>query len=353
MADEPNGPTISIVIPTFNCAQYLGAAIRSCLAQEDLPDEVIVVDDGSTDNTAEILAGFAAVPRLKVLRQENRGISATRNAGIAAAQSCFVAFLDADDELLPWAVRRRRAALAACRDIDVMFTNYLISDMAGVNRGAHQSLDMSWLPDARLDLAPGEVIRLTRGFAKTYAAKEVPHEVVHTNCIIIRRRLFGETGGFDPEMVTSEDIDMWGRAFAKGRAALLSGVPDSIYFRWRGSAKKYEIVHTAEIAKLQLALTSAASRRERRRLRQEIAGCYLSLIYFLGVYRTPRAKLARLLARSILNHPILGGQARYLILLMLPRAIMRMLYRARQALQRGGIASVPNGGVVRQRRGAA
>src|SRR3954452_504761 len=88
---------ISIIIPVFNCAEYIGGAIRSCLKQIWPSDEIIVVDDGSFDGTAEILHEFALHPQVRVLRQTNQGVSLARNAGVRVSTGSFVAFLDADD----------------------------------------------------------------------------------------------------------------------------------------------------------------------------------------------------------------------------------------------------------------
>jgi glycosyltransferase involved in cell wall biosynthesis len=107
----------SIVIPCFNQAAFVGQAIGSALAQTAPGTEVIVVDDGSTDATAEVAGRFAGV---RVIRQPNTGVATARNTGLAAASGDFVVFLDADDELLPDAVaigmdalRRRPEAAAA------------------------------------------------------------------------------------------------------------------------------------------------------------------------------------------------------------------------------------------------
>ncbi len=84
-------PTVAVIIPTFNRAHCVGEAIQSVLDQTVPADEIIVIDDGSTDNTAEVLAGFG--DRITVIRQPNAGVSAARNAGIARATSEWIAFL--------------------------------------------------------------------------------------------------------------------------------------------------------------------------------------------------------------------------------------------------------------------
>lgn len=93
-------PRISVVIPTFDRADELPRAIDSVLTQQGVDLELLVVDDGSTDHTPELLAAVGD-PRLRVLRQDNRGVSAARNLGIGAARGEFVTFLDSDDEALP------------------------------------------------------------------------------------------------------------------------------------------------------------------------------------------------------------------------------------------------------------
>lgn len=86
---------VSVVVPCFNAAPYVGEAIESVLTQLRQHDEVIVIDDGSTDDSAQIVAGFGQ--RVRYQRQTNQGISAARNSGIALTRGAFIGFLDADD----------------------------------------------------------------------------------------------------------------------------------------------------------------------------------------------------------------------------------------------------------------
>ena len=91
--------TITVVIPAYNSEKYIARAIDSVLTQTHKPDEIIVVDDGSTDNTSEIARKYE--PSVKLIQQQNAGASVARNTGIEAATSEWIAFLDADDEWLP------------------------------------------------------------------------------------------------------------------------------------------------------------------------------------------------------------------------------------------------------------
>lgn len=137
---RPGGcaPTVSLVLPTFNSAATLDRAIDSVLAQT-FPDwELIVIDDGSTDGTPEVLAHAArrVGPRMVRVRNANRGPGAARNLGIELARGRYVAFLDADDELLPERFNRQVALLAARPELGLVFADYAYIDTAGVRHAS-------------------------------------------------------------------------------------------------------------------------------------------------------------------------------------------------------------------------
>src|SRR5713101_1476950 len=97
----PESGLVSVIIPCYNQAHFLHEAIQSALAQTYSHREIFVVDDGSTDNTAEVTAGFAGI---RYTRQENSGVSAARNSGLKESRGEYLVFLDADDRLLPEAL---------------------------------------------------------------------------------------------------------------------------------------------------------------------------------------------------------------------------------------------------------
>src|SRR5215213_3125487 len=94
-------PLVSVVIPCYNQAHFLGEAIESVLAQSYPNFEIVVVDDGSTDDTSEVAGSY---PKVRLVRQENQGLSGARNAGLARSEGEYVVFLDADDRLRPEAL---------------------------------------------------------------------------------------------------------------------------------------------------------------------------------------------------------------------------------------------------------
>jgi glycosyltransferase involved in cell wall biosynthesis len=118
-----NAPTLSIVMPVYNVAPYLPRCLESLAALVPPADEIIVVDDGSTDDCPAILAGFAArLPQMRVIRQENGGLSAARNTGLDAARGKYLAFVDSDDFVSPDAYA---AALRLAEDenLDMVLLN--------------------------------------------------------------------------------------------------------------------------------------------------------------------------------------------------------------------------------------
>lgn len=119
--------TVSVVVPCFNQARYLRSAIESALGQSPPPLECIVVDDGSTDETAALAKSLGVI----VLTQPNRGVSEARNAGLAAARGDLVVFLDADDELLPDALAHGTTALAAADRLSAVVGCCQVMDALG------------------------------------------------------------------------------------------------------------------------------------------------------------------------------------------------------------------------------
>lgn len=129
LADRPASPLVSIVIPTYNRDDLVAAAIESALAQTHPRCEVIVVDDGSTDRTGEVLRAYAG--NITAIRQENKGLSGARNAGIRKAQGAFVGFLDSDDLWEPRLVEAALAIFEAHETVGAVFLAEREIDLAG------------------------------------------------------------------------------------------------------------------------------------------------------------------------------------------------------------------------------
>ena len=185
---------LSVVIPAYNAEPWIAGAIESVAAQSYPAVECVVVDDGSTDGTPKVVAGFAR--DVTVLRTENRGVSAARNAGIAASGGEYVGFLDADDEWLP--------EKAAC--------------LIGLLRAA---------PNA--SFAYGRTERFGRGPDALENDPFVPPDEIWSRSMlleppavtvafgIVKRELLDEVGWFDEALSTSADADLTCRLAARSQ----------------------------------------------------------------------------------------------------------------------------------------
>ena len=196
-----NGERLSVVIPCFNAARYVSSAIDSVLEQQWPDLEIVVIDDGSTDGSADLVA--TRYPQVRLIRQANAGVAAARNRGIREAQGSWIAFLDADDLWLPGKLLAQAALLSAdptarmayaawqvwpCETPapDAAYSAALLADAADPARWSGPS---GWIyPELLLDCA------------------------VWTSTVVAQRSLFEEIGAFDSGLRVGEDYDLWLRA---------------------------------------------------------------------------------------------------------------------------------------------
>lgn len=151
-----NLPQISVVIPTYNRAKVVGKALESVFAQTYQATEIIVVNDGSKDDTREVLAGYGE--RIKAINQENGGLSAARNTGIHAASTTWVAFLDDDDEWTPERLAIAVETIGLHPDIDVHATNTALVNGDGTELDMFAMRGRSGTEHMRLDRPLGWVL---------------------------------------------------------------------------------------------------------------------------------------------------------------------------------------------------
>ena len=194
---EGNCPLISVVIPTHNRAQYVAEAINSALSQEFQDLEVVVVDDGSTDDTGAILARIAD-PRLRYIPKPKSNAPDTRNHCIAGARGKFLLWLDSDDLLLPGWLARLRSILEAGSQADVYYGNLEVVDARG----------------RRLNIIRYEDFA---GKNALLLARLVPGNPLPLPGSLIRRALLEEVGGFDVEFTRAHDYELWTRLAPRAR----------------------------------------------------------------------------------------------------------------------------------------
>ncbi len=211
--------TIAAVIPTYNLEPYIGRAVESALRQTRAFDEILVVDDGSTDDTPNVLERFGE--RIRILRQANAGASAARNAGIEAAQSRWIAFLDGDDEWLPDYLERMEGIVQRNPKLVWATGNFIRCDC---NAGHRQ----------RNDLTPErmEAIRKILAGGEVFDSYFVAHNAFAAGCtdtMMVRRDVLLEAGLFELGMKRINDMDMWFRIAYRHPAIGFIPEPLAIY----------------------------------------------------------------------------------------------------------------------------
>jgi glycosyltransferase involved in cell wall biosynthesis len=195
MCDETgnlrSGALVSVVIPCYNQAHFLGEAIESVLAQTYPHFEIVVVDDGSTDNTSEVAARY---PRVRCVRQHNQGLAAARNAGLRESKGDYLVFLDADDRLLPDALRVGLECLKVHPECAFASGRYKFI-------APHGSPLPGW-PDPFVN-KDGYVALLQGNYVTMHAT------------VVYRRTVLESVGGFDTSLAACEDYDTFLRIARK------------------------------------------------------------------------------------------------------------------------------------------
>lgn len=203
-------PRFSVIIPAFNAAATLARAIESVRTQSWPADEIIVIDDGSTDATAEIAAGFAGV---RLIRQKNSGVSVARNAGAAAATGEWLAFLDADDWYAPDRIKLHAEWIASDPTLDFLTGDYEYRDPEGRLLGS----SMVQHESGRLLLAKaagtGRVVMETSAEITAFVADHFGD----THTLSVPRARFIELGGYPTGFKVCEDVHFLTRLVAQSR----------------------------------------------------------------------------------------------------------------------------------------
>ncbi len=193
-------PRVAVIIPTYNRAALLGRAVSSVLGQTFRDFELIVVDDGSTDGTADLPVFACGDPRLYLLRlPDNRGVSAARNTGVREATASWIAFLDSDDEWLPAKLSRQVEWMEKNRDFRICQTREIwIRNGVRVN------------PPGTHEKSGGDLF-----------AASVERCMITPSSVMLSRELFEAVGGFDESLRACEDYDLWLRVTSRNEVGLI------------------------------------------------------------------------------------------------------------------------------------
>ncbi|MBI2361062.1 MAG: glycosyltransferase family 2 protein, partial [Deltaproteobacteria bacterium] len=178
-------PRVSVVIPTYNRWPMVREAVESVLAQTYGDFELVVVDDGSADDTAERLSAYS--PKLRVLRQPRRGVAAARNLGVRNSVGKYVAFLDSDDLWRSGKLETQMTFMIARPEVRICQTEEL-----WIRRGVRVN------PRKRHRKPSGDIFRPSLELC-----------LVSPSAVVMTRELFEQAGGFDEAFTVCEDYDLW------------------------------------------------------------------------------------------------------------------------------------------------
>jgi glycosyltransferase involved in cell wall biosynthesis len=233
--------SVSVIVPSYNCGRFLGEAIGSILAQTVAPEQIIIVDDGSIDDTEQVVRGFDD-PRILYLKQANSGVAHARNVGLNAARCDFVTFLDADDRWRPHFVERMSNFLIAVPTVAAAFANFV--------RFNHSTGDL--LSD-QFRLYPRELrnpfghLPRGRAFTTLVACVEIPG---YTQTMMFRRSLID--GVRFPPLALGDDSNFALQTFLRGDVAFTDEVLVEVRRHDSNATRDYRemVVHTLASLKL-------------------------------------------------------------------------------------------------------
>lgn len=247
---SPGNALVSVIIPTYNRAYCIENAIQSVLTQTHGEVEVVVVDDGSSDGTRDLIAArYGADPRVKYFYRENGGVSAARNTGLRRATGDFIALLDSDDVWKPWKLELQLACLRSVPDAGMIWTDMEAVDpdrkMFDPNFLRTMYSAYQWFPGDSLfseSFALPEIsTTLPAGAGKLYAgnifSQMIMGNLVHTSTVLLRRERFEKVREFNESLrYSGEDYDFHLRTCREGVVAFAAvasiaytrGMPDQL-----------------------------------------------------------------------------------------------------------------------------
>jgi glycosyltransferase involved in cell wall biosynthesis len=345
---------VSVVIPTFNRAHCIAATIESALAQTHRDLEIVVVDDGSRDDTAAVVARVEARdPRVRYVHQDNAGVSAARNRGFAEARGEFVALLDSDDLWLPDKLAAQVRCLEALPEAGMIWTDMDAFFPDGSVAGRRYLRTMysayRWFesreqlfthvrPLSEIDAPLAKRLDDPKLYSGDIFSEMILGNLVHTSTVLLRRERLERVGGFDTTIVDAgEDYDFHLRTCREGPVAYLDVV--SIAYRTGSPDQITAGTNDIQFARSFLATIQPVIARDRERIRlprimieEVLAEAHAWLgggLYEAGEMRAARVELAR----SLRHKPNQPRVAAMLALALLPSPVGAGVHGAARAIK--------------------
>lgn len=305
-------PTVSVIIPSYNAGPLLRDAIESVMKQTYGDCEIIVIDDGSTDETPSLIHSYGT--RIRSYRQANRGASAARNLGIAKARGKYIAFLDSDDVWLPTKLAEQVPLLDADPSLGLVYSDWTV--ISGRVVVAHSFLKGK---PAESGYAFEAIVRC--GF-------------ILTSGVVVRKTFLDLVGGFDESLVIAQDYDLWLRLCYRWKIALVNKPLFIKRNRHAGLSADLEGTAVERVALFEKALSMYPdlSARHRRLMRQQLMQNYWDIGYnnfARGTFGAAR----RHFLRSLKAEWTSGKSLVYLFASCLPVALVRVVRKAKRTVK--------------------
>jgi glycosyltransferase involved in cell wall biosynthesis len=235
-------PLVSVIIPSYNRAHCIGKALDSLVAQTYSNWEAIVIDDGSNDNTRQVVASYVTKCRVRYIYQDNRGVSSARNHGIALAIGDYLALLDSDDIWHPWKLQLQLAVFEAFPDIVMSCTDMsaVAPDGSVVNEYYLRTMYTAykWFTNEALFETSIDLQTISPGMSARYPGKRVwkgslfsqmlMGNLIHTSTVLMSRSVVNKVGHFRMDWRFSEDYHYFTRICKEGPIAF-TDVPSMLY----------------------------------------------------------------------------------------------------------------------------
>lgn len=316
--------SVSVIIPTFNRSALVDRCIRSLVSADAAGLEIVVVDDGGSDDTEAVVAGRAVY-----LRQSNAGPAAARNNGAAHSHGAFVAFIDSDDEWTPEGIGRLQAQMIANPDVDVVFGDSLM----GNDDDGFVSFVRTYGGEAFFALPGASRPDGLRVLEREIFFRQLStRNVMFLGSMLIRRTFFDRISGFDPALCGAADWDFFMRATAAGVVGYSDGSPVSKYYKHDAGMStnsdhmEEDFIKALDSVRRRSALPPELLAHVNERLRGHVFG-WAWLAWEKGDFRAARKRLRLASALGQLG----PREAAYLAGTYLPASLVSTLRRARSA----------------------
>jgi len=271
---------VSVIIPTYNFGNYIEESIDSVLRQTRLPDEIIVIDDGSTDNTSDILRKFTN-ERIMIIKTVNCGVSAARNTGLDHATGDVIAFLDADDRWLPHMLEKQLQLIQTAPDIVCVFCNFIRfnnSDNEKLSDQFRYYPELADIPTENVRAGSGKLI-LEDAFTHLSKMIEIP---AFTPVMLFRKNMIKDIY-FNKNLSCCEDTNFALKVFLRGKVAFNEDILAEIRRHEDNATKNIDIIIKAKLLALQdfAQNVNGLTKQQKRTIDERILKAYASYSYFL------------------------------------------------------------------------